>query len=318
MHIKKVQNIFDKKPKSKFDNNWITSKYMFNHPQLHLITAPRGTGKTFLMSKIILAGLEENLYDRIFLISPTAVSNKKQIQDLNIAEEDIFEPTVDAIQKVIHEVENERDEYQSYLIDLQLYESLLNDKHTNYTDADLEVIDAFMVDGKLEKPTYKRKNPRRPQCIIILDDIISTPVMSNGSSINRLFTINRHIAPMEEGGALGLGVIVLTQTYSTTQGQGLSRALRENLTELTIFQNKQEKQLEKMISEFGGTISEEKFRKAYDIAIKGDFDNLTISFGRLECETMRFRRNLNEFIIFPEDEKNCKCQDKKSKKKELK
>ena len=318
MHIKKVQNIFDKKPKSKFDNNWKTSKYMFNHPQLHLISAPRNSGKTHLMSKIILAGLEENLYDRIFLISPTAVSNKKQLQDLNIAEEDIFEPTVDAIQKVIHEVENERDEYQSYLIDLHLYESLLNDNHTNYTDADLEVIDAFMVDGKLEKPTYKRKNPRRPQCILILDDTISTPVMSNGSSINRLFTINRHIAPMEEGGALGLGVIVLTQTYSTTQGQGLSRALRENLTELTIFQNKQEKQLEKMISEFGGTISEEKFRKAYDIAIKGDFDNLTISFGRLECETMRFRRNLNEFIIFPEDEKNCKCKDKKSKRKELK
>lgn len=318
MHIKKVQNIFDKKPKSKFDNNWKTSKYMFNHPQLHLITAPRGTGKTYLMSKIILAGLEENLYDRIFLISPTAVSNKKQIQDLNIAEEDIFEPTIDAIQKVIHEVENERDEYQSYLIDLHLYESLLNDKHTNYTDADLEVIDAFMVDGKLEKPTYKRKNPRRPQCILILDDILNTPVMSNGSSINRLFTINRHIAPMEEGGALGLGVIVLTQTYSTTQGQGLSRALRENLTELSIFQNKQDKQLEKMISEFGGAISEEKFRKAYDTAIKNDFDNLTISFGRLECETMRFRRNLNEFIIFPEDEKNCKCKDKKGKVKELK
>ena len=82
--------------------------------------------------------------------------------------------------------------------------------------------------------------------------------------------------------------------------------------------NKQEKQLEKMISEFGGAISEEKFRKAYDIAIKEDFDNLTISFGRLECETMRFRRNLNEFIIDEENLKSCKCRDKKSKRKELK
>ena len=128
MKIKTVKNIFDKKPKSKFDNNWKTSKYMFNHPQLHLITAPRGTGKTFLMSKIILAGMEEHLYDRIFLISPTAQSNKKQIQDLNIVEEDVFEPTVDAIRSVMNAVEEERDEYQKYLDEMEIYNSIISNK----------------------------------------------------------------------------------------------------------------------------------------------------------------------------------------------
>ncbi len=310
MKIKKVANIFSTKPKDKFSNDWKTSKYMFNHPQLHLITAPRGTGKTYLMSKVILAGIEENLYDRIFLISPTAKSNKKQIQDLKIAEEDIYEPTIEAIQLIMNEVEAERDEYQKYLDELAIYQSIINNKNNDFTDADLEVIDEIMIDGELVKPEYKRPNPRRPQCICILDDILNTPVMSNGSSINRLFTINRHIAPMRDGGALGLGVLILTQTYSTSQGHGLSRGLRENLTELTIFQNKQEKQLDKMISEFGGAISEKTFRDAYDYAIREDFDNLTISFGRLECETLRFRRNLNEFILFPEAVKTCKCKEK--------
>ena len=34
------------------------------------------------------------------------------------------------------------------------------------------MIDDFMVDGQLVKPTYKRPNPRRPQCIVILDECV--------------------------------------------------------------------------------------------------------------------------------------------------
>ena len=195
---------------------------------------------------------------------------------------------------------------------MNVYKSIINNKNNDFTDDDFELIEDMMFDEKLVAPKYKRKNHRRPQCIVILDDILSTPVMSQGSSFSRLMTINRHIAPMREGGACGLGVIILTQTYSTTNGHGVSRSLRENLTELTIFQNKQEKMLDKMISEFGGAISEEQFRQAYDIAIREDYDNLTISFGRLDCPTLRFRKNLSSFIIFPEDEKVCQC--KKNKK----
>ena len=310
MKIKTVKNIFSQAPKSKFDNNWSTSHYMFNHPQLHLITAPRGTGKTHLMSKIVLAGIKEKLYDRIFLISPTAQSNLKQLQDLNIQEEDIFLPDVNAIQNVMDEVEAERDEYQKYLDEMKIYQDIINNNNNDFTDEDFELIEDFIIEDKLTAPKYKRPNPRRPQCIVILDDIINTPVMSTGSSINRLFTINRHIAPMSGGGALGLGVIILTQTYSTTNGHGLSRGIRENLTELTIFQNKQEGQLQKMISEFGGAISEERFRQAYDIAIREEYDSLTISFGRLACDTLRFRKNLNSFICFPEDVSKCECKSK--------
>ena len=314
MKIKTVKNIFSQAPKSKFDNNWPTSHYMFNHPQLHLITAPRGTGKTHLMSKIVLSGIREKLYDRIFLISPTAQSNLKQLQDLNIQEEDIFLPDVNAIQNVINEVEAERDEYQKYLDEMEIYKSIINNKNNDFTDEDFELIEDMMFEDKLVAPKYKRKNPRRPQCIVILDDILSTPVMSQGSSFNRLMTINRHIAPMRDGGACGLGLIILAQTYSTTNGHGISRGLRENLTELTIFQNKQEKQLDKMISEFGGAISEDQFREAYNIAIREDYDNLTISFGRLDCPTLRFRKNLSSFIIFPEDEKVCQCKKNLEKK----
>ena len=313
MKIKTVKNIFSQSPKSKFDNNWPTSLYMFNHPQLHLITAPRGTGKTHLMSKIVLAGIKEKLYDRIFLISPTAQSNLKQLQDLNIQEEDIFLPDVDAIQNVINEVELERDEYQKYLDEMKIYQDIINNKTNNFTDEDFELIEDFIIEDKLTAPKYKRPNPRRPQCIVILDDIINTPVMSTGSSINRLFTINRHIAPMSGGGALGLGVIILAQSYCTTNGHGISPMIRSNLTELSVFKTKSQPQMDKMMSEFGGAIDIDKFKQAYDIAIKGDFDNLTISFGRLACETLRFRKNLNSFICFPEDVSKCECKSKKSK-----
>ena len=109
MKIKKVKNIFEKAPKNKFSNEWKTSHYMFRQVALHLISGTRGSGKSYLASKILRAGIQENLYDRILFISPSFLSNKKQFEDLGVAEEDVFKPEKTAIQDCINVVEQERD-----------------------------------------------------------------------------------------------------------------------------------------------------------------------------------------------------------------
>ena len=317
MKVKKIKNIFDKAPKAKFSNEWKTSAYMFKQVALHLINGTRGSGKSYLASKILRAGIHENLYDRILFITPSFLSNKKQFEDLGVAEEDVFKPEKEAIQMCVDIVEYERNEWEEYLDEMELFEKMVNSKDdTEFSDQELMNMEGLFVGEEFVKPTWKREIIRPPQIILVLDDILSTPAITGSSGINRLFMTNRHIGELKRGGALGLSVMILTQTYSTTAGHGIGRALRENLTELTIFETKQEKQLDKVIEETGGAIDPVKFKLAYDYSMKNPHDNLTISFSP-KCPTLTFRRNLNEIIIFDDDAKECKCKKGKEEKRSM-
>lgn len=88
--------------------------------------------------------------------------------------------------------------------------------------------------------------------------------------------------------------------------QGISRTLRENLTHLLIFKNRQEKQMGKIREELGSALDENKFQIAYEHATKEKYGNLLCDFNP-KCPSMTFRKNLNELIIFPEDAKECQC-----------
>ena len=68
--------------------------------------------------------------------------------------------------------------------------------------------------------------------------------------------------------------------------------------------------MKKIKDELAGAIDEDEFEQAYLYATEGKHDNLTISFNP-SCPTKRFRKNLNEYIIFPDAEKECKCKMKK-------
>ena len=310
MKIKKVKNIFQKAPPSKFSNEWKTSPYMFKQVCLHLICGTRGSGKSYTASKILRGAIDENLYDRILFITPSFLSNKKQFEGLGVEEEDVFRPEKTAIQDCIDIVEAERDDWELYCDEMDLYNKMVNSSDdTEFSDEELHGMESLFIDEEFTKPEWKRKIIRRPQIVLVMDDILSTPAITSSSGINRLFATNRHLEELKRGGALGLSVMILTQTYATTNSHGIGRSIREQLTELTLFANKQPKQLDKIIDELGGAVDETKFRAAYEYAIQDEFDNLTISFGP-KCKTMTFRRNLSQFIVFDDDEKECQCEGK--------
>ena len=97
----KLVDVFNKPPPEGFNNEYPTSHYMFRNPLLMLVCGVRNSGKGYLTSKIIRQCNAENLYDVIYWISPTFLSNKKQFGDLGIQEEDVFEPTADSVEKVL-------------------------------------------------------------------------------------------------------------------------------------------------------------------------------------------------------------------------
>lgn len=302
----------DTEPSEGVSNEYKTSHYAIRQPCLMYVSAVRNSGKSFAVSKLVAQAQKEKTFDRIYMITPTFQSNKSYFGKM-INEDDVFDPTRDSIQKVIDMVEAERDEFEDYLRKEKLYKEFIQILKSKRELTDGEILkfeELGFLDDSFDRPKWKYgdKNVRPPQSLLILDDILSSPAILQSSGLTRIATLNRHIAPLQEPhsgrSACGLGVILISQTYSMPQG--VSRTLRENLTHLLIFKNKQEKQMGKIREELGSAVDEDKFMTAYEMATKEKYGNLLVDFNP-RCPTMTFRKNLNELIIFEDDKEHCNC-----------
>jgi len=311
MKVEKV-NTFNDAIDSGVNNEYPTSKYLFTQPYLHMIVGQRTAGKSHLASKILSQYQKEKTFDRVYIVTPSFNSNKAYFGKY-INEEDIYEPTRDSIQQVIESVEADRDHYEDYLRQKKMYEQYRKDAKRSIKSIDEDNLIHYYENGYFDgmKPEYKYNNKEQPpRSLLILDDCLGSPAILQSSGLTRIATLNRHIAAMEEDhngrSACGLAVCILSQSYR--MNNGISRVLRENLSLLTLFANKQQKQLDAIKEELANVVDINLFDKAYEYATKEKYGNLTIDF-KSKCPSMTFRKNLNEFIKF--DELGCTC-DKKS------
>ena len=302
----------DTEPTQGVSNEYKTSHYAIRQPCLMYISAVRNSGKSFCVSKMVSQAQKEKTFDRIYMITPTFQSNKSYFGKM-IDEDDVFEPTKDSIQKVIEKVDEDRDEFEDYLRKEKLYKEFIQILKSKREFSDGEIMkfeELGFLDDEFDRPKWKYgdNNVRPPQSLLILDDVLSSPALLQSSGITRVSSLNRHVSPLQEPhsgrSACGLAVILISQTY--TMPQGVSRTLRENITHLLIFKNKQEKQMSKIREELGSAVDEDKFMTAYNMATKEKYGNLLVDFNP-RCPTMTFRKNLNELLIFEDDKESCNC-----------
>jgi len=318
----KPLNVYDKKdePKEGVSNRYQTSPNMLSQPCLLYVSAVRNSGKSFAVSKLVRGLQREKVFDKIKIITPTFNSNKAYFGDLiTDVDNDVLEPTKDSIQKVVQQVEQDRDLFEAHLAELKEYNefrALLKNGGDMSDELILKYIDLGFLNESFTKPVFKYEKfsgkLRPPQTLIVLDDILSSPAILQSSGLTKIATLNRHIAPLSETfgtgpyarSACGLSVIIISQTYK--MAQGVSRVLRENLTSLLIFKNKNEIELEKIRDELASAVDLDKFNAAYNYATSKKFGNLLVDFSS-RCPTKVFRSNLSDAIVFKEDEQLCKC-----------
>ena len=306
----KSLNVYNGKVDGNVNNEYDTTDDAFRQPCLQMIVGQRTAGKSFLTSKILAQAKKDKTFNAIYIITPSFNSNRAYFKKY-ISEDNAYEPTRSSIQEVITRVENDRDEWEQYLSDKALYDKFKKDmKEKHFTMISADNIIQYLDRGFFDNPPewkYDKNNPEPPKSLLILDDCLGSPAIMQSSGLTRIATLNRHVAPLKEDhkdrSACGLAVIILSQTYKMQQGIG--RVLRENLSLLTLFLNKQEKQMQSIKEELGNVIDEDIFEKAYDYATKEKFGNLTIDF-KPKCMTKTFRKNLNEAIMF--DELKCECK----------
>jgi hypothetical protein len=308
--IMKVQklNVYRTRPKEGVDNTYPTGPDTFKQPCLQMIVGARTAGKSYLAALILAQCKRDKTFDVVYMITPSWNSNQSYFGDY-VQKENVFEPTADAISTVISRVEADRDEWQKFLAEKKEYDKFRSDMSSNNAISDDQLLlyhdMGWLYDRK--KPVWKYDKEEPPKSCVILDDILSSEVILHSSGLTKVATLNRHIAPLEKPhsnrSACGLAVIILTQTYRM-QG-GLGRALRENVSILTLFKNRQEKQLNAIKEELANVVDLKLFDKAYEFATREKYGNLSVDFTP-KCSTKIFRKNLNEVIMF--DELKCECR----------
>jgi hypothetical protein len=308
MRIEKVKKFCgpDKEPKKSVSNNYNTRIDDLVHPLLMLNVGVRNTGKSYLCATMLNQFMADKIYDRVYIICPTWVSNKCYYEQY-VNEEDVFEPVKGAILSVEEQVKLECEEWEDFLTALTEYERVKKEG-LKWEDGErlfylykLGIIDE---DANLQRPTWKYPVERPPQSLVILDDVLGSKAI--GQELTRLSTLSRHVAPinidhkLNQGRtACGLSVIINSQTYRMVGGLG--RALRENITVLNTFENKSPKMLKCMVEELCSCVAEEDFYSAYDKAIQKKHDCLAVDFFPKD-EKYRFRKCMKELIIL--DSKN--------------
>lgn len=289
---------YSQDPDCGVDNVYPTPVDSFKQPALHMIVGQRTSGKSFLTSKILAQAKKDKTFDRVYIVTPSFHSNKSYFGKY-INEEDVHDPTRDSITDVIKCVEQDRDEFEEYICKKQMYQQFKKDRRKNVNVIDEDSLLYYYENNFFEEqPKWKYEKEEPPKSLLILDDCLGSPAILQSSGLTKVATLNRHIAPLKENhsnrSACGLAVMILTQSYR--MNNGISRVLRENVSLLTLFKNKQKKQMDAITEELANVVDEDKFLKAYEYATDEKHGSLTIDFVP-KLPDYQFRKNLNELII---------------------
>jgi len=267
-------------------------------PKAHGIfvaVARRKGGKSVAISN--LARMMD--YDRIFLISPTASSNKTILDPLGIDGEDIYEDLEDknVINYVIEKVNQERDDYEKYLKELKEYKDflkMLNDPSTLIPDT---MLLQFYKNGVFRPPQHKY-NGKKPKIALIVDDAQNSKVFS-GKTLPNLCIKHRHIGQLKEGNAIGLSVFIMAQNYKCVSG-GLPKPIRGNATGWLLFKNFNEKEKQFVAEELAiDNIGKDRFVELWDeVCDSAPHTFLFVDMDKKSHHPSAFRKNFNEFLVF--------------------
>lgn len=290
MKTAKVKNLEIIPPKSE-SGLYTTDTFMPKMHQVCIAVGKRASGK----STAIINLIERMKFDYCIAVSPTMNSNKELMDRLNIEQifEDVDDPNV--IDQIKNLVKKEAEDLERYKEELKRYNKLMQDlKEGRYMDDNL-LLQFFSDEGHFEKP-FHRFNGEKPRIAVVFDDMLGSGIYSKPRKLNGLSTYSRHIGQLKEGGAIGVSLFFMIQSYKAQTG-GLNRVIRNQCTSLIIFKTKDKKEMEDIAESCCGEVDDITFNKVYDTAIREPYDFLFIDFHKKKEHPSCFRRKFDEFIL---------------------
>jgi hypothetical protein len=297
MKTAKVPNLQIVPPKSE-SGLYETDTFMPKMHQVCVAVGKRASGK----STAIINLIERMKFDYCIAVSPTMNSNKELMDRLKIEHtfEDVDDPSV--IDKIKDIVKGEAEDLERYKDELKRYNKLMKDlKEGKYMDDDL-LLQFFSDEGHFQKPEH-RWNGMKPRIACIFDDMLGSGIYSRPRKLNGLSTYSRHVGSLKDGGAIGVSLFFMIQSFKCQVG-GLNKVIRNQCTSMCLFKTKDKQEMKDVAESVSGEIDEELFNKVYDTAIKEPYDFLFIDLHKKKEHLSMFRRRFDEFILTEELKKN--------------
>lgn len=270
---------------------YTTDTFMPKMHQVCIAVGKRASGK----STAIINLIERMKFDYVIAVSPTMNSNKELMDRLKIEHvfEDVDDPSV--IDQIKDIVKKEAEDLERYKEEVKRYNKLMKDlKDGKYLNDDL-LLQFFSDEGSFIKPTH-RWNGEKPRIAVIFDDMLGSGIYSRPRKLNGLSTYSRHVGSLKEGGAIGVSLFFMIQSFKCQTG-GLNKVIRNQCTSMCLFKTKDRQEMKDVAESVSGEISEELFNKVYDTAIREPYDFLLIDLHKKKEHPSMFRRRLDEFII---------------------
>ena len=290
MKTSKVKGLEIIPPKSE-SGLYTTDTFMPKMHQVCIAVGKRASGK----STAIINLIERMKYDYCVAVSPTMNSNKELMDRLKIEHtfEDVDDPSViDSIKDI---VKKEAEDLERYKEEVKRYNKLMTDlKDGKYLNDDL-LLQFFSDEGNFIKPVH-RWNGEKPRIAVLFDDMLGSGIYSRPRKLNGLSTYSRHVGSLKEGGAIGVSLFFMIQSFKCQTG-GLNKVIRNQCTSMCLFKTKDRQEMKDVAESVSGEIGEDIFNRVYDTAIREPYDFLFIDLHPKKEHPSMFRRRLDEFII---------------------
>ena len=252
--------------------------------KLHTLAAfigCRGSGKTNACVLLAKRYIDEGVFNRIFIISPTFESNP-QFEALMPDPSDVYQSingAVDDLNEVLDKVKQDVDDHEKREAYRAAYQRWLKKVPT-------------MKDMNLLEANDFRKPPDIPKpCpLLIIDDMSHSPLYqpSQKNPFINLCLRHRHLH------RVGITIYMLVQTFTT----GIPKCLRQNVQQYFIWPTHDMTQLEAMYHEFANICTYDQFLAVFREATSQPHSFLTIDLNPSD-ETQRFRQNFDRALILP-------------------
>lgn len=288
-------------------NNKILDHGNVKYPQSNDLNAPknyfvslfvgaRGSGKTFLLSKLLKTLEEKKIYfngkqmeQRIILISTTAHSDSnkvfKNLKHLDWENDVIDSYSDNLLNEKMDEVKNDLEDAKTFQEYKKIYSKFLKvDDNLNEMKPN-ELMLLYKYDfahpSEIEE---KIKYPYGFILHIIIDDMLGTNIFKNGkSAFTNLCIRNRHIVPCN--------IIIATQSVMM-----IPKTIRLNANLIVLFKFANKKNvLEDLYPIVSAYVTEDEFDEVYEYATSEPHDALVIdgTNGKII-----FKKNFDHLLSF--------------------
>ena len=256
--------------------------------QCCVIVGKRGSGKSTSLVSLV----EKLPFDILIAVSPTMRSNHALMSRLNIHHvlEDPDDPGV--VDKVREIVEAEAAALDDYRDKLKRFKAVTRGRSPLVNDDDLL---AFWDGAGFKPPTHKYRG-KNPTIGVIFDDVQGGQVFSKPRKLNQLVIFHRHLGQLKAGGALGVSLFFLIQSFKSSVG-GLPKTVRNQMTSLILFKTQNELELNEIAEEVSGEVSKSTFMAVYKIATADPHSFLLVDLHPKPNHASAFRKNLDRFIL---------------------